>query len=145
MSVFSLMIVGGHGLGPTIGGWVEFYEALQWRWIGWIQMMYVSFLRPSLPVLLAQVEALVAFAKTKKSNSTLHRICAVCLVLLPFMQETRASVILTRIARKKRQESGDTRYRTLAEVERVGLAERIWISCTRPLRTFTPPIPQISS
>ena len=36
------MIVGGHGLGPTIGGWIEYYDNLQWRWIGWIQMMCVS-------------------------------------------------------------------------------------------------------
>ncbi|KAH6916260.1 drug transporter [Coprinopsis sp. MPI-PUGE-AT-0042] len=107
MSVFSLMIVGGHGLGPTIGGWVEFSEALQWRWIGWIQMI----------------------------------VCAVCLVLLPFMQETRGSVILNRIASQKRKESGDSRYRTLEEVEHVGLAQRIWISCTRPLRILlTEPI-----
>ena len=62
-------------------------------------------------------------------------ICAAFLVLLPFvMKETRASVLLTRIARKLRKETGDHRYRARVEDERAKLSTLIWISCTRPIR-----------
>ncbi|PPQ69601.1 hypothetical protein CVT26_001589 [Gymnopilus dilepis] len=61
-------------------------------------------------------------------------ICAAFLVLLPFvMKETRASVLLTRIARKLRRETGDHRYRARVEDERAKLSTLIWISCTRPI------------
>ncbi|KAF8628520.1 hypothetical protein AX15_003849 [Amanita polypyramis BW_CC] len=40
MSVFTLLGVGGAGVGPIIGGWIEM--ELGWRWIQWIQMMFCS-------------------------------------------------------------------------------------------------------
>ncbi|KAI0039242.1 hypothetical protein FA95DRAFT_1612735 [Auriscalpium vulgare] len=61
-------------------------------------------------------------------------VTALCLVLLVlFMRETRTSVILTRRAKKLRAETGDDRYRSVAEVELPSLTLLI-ISCTRPLR-----------
>ena len=50
------------------------------------------------------------------------------------MKETRAPVILTRRARKLRQETGDERYRARAEEELPSLRTLLYISCTRPLR-----------
>ena len=56
--------------------------------------------------------------------------------LLPVMfftlKETRASVILTRIAKKKRAETGDERYRSHAELERPPMIELVKLSLTRP-------------
>ncbi|EAU90189.2 drug transporter [Coprinopsis cinerea okayama7 len=107
MALSTLMVIGGNGLGPVFGGWIEFNGRLGWRWIHWIQMI----------------------------------LCGVCLLLIPLMGETRSNVILTKIARRTRKETGDARYRALAEVERQSLKSMIWISCTRPLRLlFTEPI-----
>ena len=51
------------------------------------------------------------------------------------MRETRSSVLLTRLARKLRKETGDNRYRARIEDERASIKTLIFISCTRPLRT----------
>ncbi|EIN03913.1 MFS general substrate transporter [Punctularia strigosozonata HHB-11173 SS5] len=56
----------------------------------------------------------------------------VALILL-FLRETRSAVLLTRLAKKMRKETGDTRYRARAEDERARLRTLIYISCTRPL------------
>lgn len=50
------------------------------------------------------------------------------------MKETRSSIILTRIAKKIRKETGDNRYRARIEDERIKLSTLIWMSCTRPIR-----------
>ncbi|EDR05708.1 MFS polyamine transporter [Laccaria bicolor S238N-H82] len=61
-------------------------------------------------------------------------ICGFYLLLLPlFMRETRSAVLLTRIARKLRKETGDPRYRARVEDERTSLRTLIYISCTRPI------------
>lgn len=52
------------------------------------------------------------------------------------MKETRSDVLLTRIAKKMRKETGDHRYRARVEDERASLKTLIYISCTRPLCTF---------
>ena len=41
MAIFTLTALGGIGVGPIIGGWIEMNPHLGWRWIQWIQMMYV--------------------------------------------------------------------------------------------------------
>ena len=41
MSIFVLAAIGGIGGGAVIGGWIEMNPHLGWRWIQWIQMMYV--------------------------------------------------------------------------------------------------------
>ncbi|KAI0039492.1 MFS general substrate transporter, partial [Auriscalpium vulgare] len=62
-------------------------------------------------------------------------VTALCLVLLVlFMRETRTSVILTRRTKKLRAETGDDRYRSVAEIELPSLKTLLIISCTRPLR-----------
>ena len=63
------------------------------------------------------------------------RISALYLLLVPFvMQETRSSILLTRIARNLRKTTGDHRYRARVEDERANLGTLIFISCTRPVR-----------
>ncbi|KAI0037375.1 hypothetical protein FA95DRAFT_1614275 [Auriscalpium vulgare] len=65
-------------------------------------------------------------------------VTALCLVLLVlFMRETRTSVILSRRAKKLRAETGDDRYRSVAEVELPSLKTLFIISCTRPLRLLS--------
>ncbi|KAJ7936309.1 major facilitator superfamily domain-containing protein, partial [Mycena leptocephala] len=55
--------------------------------------------------------------------------------------ETRSSILLTRLAKCIRKETGDRRYRARIEDERTSLASRISISCTRPIHLlFTEPV-----
>ena len=49
------------------------------------------------------------------------------------MKETRASVLLVRMAKKIRKETGNHRYRARVEDERASLSTLIYISCTRPV------------
>ncbi|KAG1817105.1 major facilitator superfamily domain-containing protein [Suillus subaureus] len=59
------------------------------------------------------------------------------------MKETRATIVLTRLARKKRRETGDDRYQAKAEMEKQKLSTLIKISCTRPIYLLlTEPIVQ---
>jgi hypothetical protein len=53
--------------------------------------------------------------------------------MLIFMKETRSSIILIRMARKVRKDTGDGRYRARVEENKPSLASMIAISCTRPL------------
>ena len=55
------------------------------------------------------------------------------MLVIVFMKETRAVVILTRRAKKLRKETGDERYRAKAELELPSLKTLLYISCTRPL------------
>ncbi|KAJ3975701.1 MFS polyamine transporter [Lentinula raphanica] len=60
------------------------------------------------------------------------------LVLVPLIsRETRSSIILTRIARRMRQKTGNPRYRARVEDERAKLSTLIWVSCTRPILLLT--------
>ncbi|KAF8993764.1 MFS general substrate transporter [Cyathus striatus] len=100
MALFALMAVGGNGIGPFVGGWIEANPKLEWRWIQWIQMI----------------------------------ICALYVVLIPVvLRETRASVMLAKMAKKIRKRTGDNRYRARVEDERASLKSLILISCTRPV------------
>jgi len=53
--------------------------------------------------------------------------------VLAVMRETRSSIILSRIAQQLRKETGDNRYRSRAETERLSLLMLIKMSCTRPI------------
>ncbi|OAX31940.1 MFS general substrate transporter [Rhizopogon vinicolor AM-OR11-026] len=53
--------------------------------------------------------------------------------VLLFMTETRSTVILTRMARRVRKDTGDSRYCARAEENKPRLASMIAISCTRPM------------
>jgi hypothetical protein len=67
----------------------------------------------------------------------LHSVTGIYLVLIPVtMKETRGSVLLTRLARKLRRETGNHRYRARVEDERGSMKELILISCTRPICMF---------
>lgn len=65
----------------------------------------------------------------------LHAIATGVLFVIIFvaMKETRATVILTRLAKKLRKDTNDHRYRARAEDESASLKTLIYISCTRPL------------
>ncbi|KAJ7095471.1 MFS polyamine transporter [Mycena crocata] len=61
-------------------------------------------------------------------------ICGVYSLVVPLvMRETRSSILLARLAKKIRKETGDNRYRARIEDERASLATLIFISCTRPI------------
>ncbi|KAG9309878.1 major facilitator superfamily domain-containing protein [Chiua virens] len=53
--------------------------------------------------------------------------------VLWFLTETRADIILTRLARKIRKMNQDDRYHTKAEIDKPSLTTSIKISCTRPI------------
>ncbi|PBK65970.1 MFS polyamine transporter [Armillaria solidipes] len=61
-------------------------------------------------------------------------ICGIYIALFPLiMKETRSSILLTRLAKKIRKETGDNRYRARVEDERTSLGTLIFISITRPI------------
>ncbi|KDQ50141.1 hypothetical protein JAAARDRAFT_186488 [Jaapia argillacea MUCL 33604] len=61
-------------------------------------------------------------------------VTGVYLFMIPvLMKETRSAVLLTRLAKKLRKDTGNHRYRARAEDERGSLRTLIFISCTRPL------------
>ncbi|TBU30598.1 MFS general substrate transporter [Dichomitus squalens] len=66
----------------------------------------------------------------------------VLIVAMPvFMKETRSAVLLTRLAKKLRKETGHPHYRAHVEDERASLRTLIYISCTRPIYLlFTEPV-----
>jgi hypothetical protein len=49
------------------------------------------------------------------------------------MKETRATIVLARLARKKRNETGDHRYQAETEKEKKNLMALIKTSCMRPI------------
>ena len=51
------------------------------------------------------------------------------------MKETRSGVLLMRLARKLRAQTGNPHYRARIEDERGSLRNLIYISCTRPVCT----------
>ncbi|KAJ7505983.1 MFS general substrate transporter [Mycena galericulata] len=58
----------------------------------------------------------------------------ICIVLtIAVLQETRTGIMLTRMAKTLRAETGDARYRARAEDTRGPLRSLLWISATRPL------------
>ncbi|KAI0272421.1 major facilitator superfamily domain-containing protein [Gloeopeniophorella convolvens] len=63
--------------------------------------------------------------------------------LILFMRESRTTVILNRLAKKKRKETGDERYKSHAEVETPSLRALLAISCTRPLCELSPSPPLV--
>ncbi|KAF5355343.1 hypothetical protein D9758_006075 [Tetrapyrgos nigripes] len=61
-------------------------------------------------------------------------ICAIYLVLVPLIiRETRSSIILRRLAKRIRKETGDNRYRARIEEEHVSLLKLMHVACTRPI------------
>ena len=41
MAVFSLMAIGGTGLGPVVSGWIELRTNVGYKWIAWVPFMCV--------------------------------------------------------------------------------------------------------
>ncbi|KAK0207636.1 major facilitator superfamily domain-containing protein, partial [Armillaria fumosa] len=61
-------------------------------------------------------------------------ICGIYIALFPLiMKETRSSILLARLAKKIRKETGNNRYRAHVEDERTSLSTLIFISITRPI------------
>ncbi|KLO13266.1 MFS general substrate transporter [Schizopora paradoxa] len=55
------------------------------------------------------------------------------LAIITFMKETRGSVLLTKIAKKMRKDTGDPKYRARIEDERGSLKSLMLVSLTRPI------------
>lgn len=120
MAIFSLSALCGNGYGPLIAGWIEMNSRLGWRWIQWIQLMYVKLAR----------------FHSQPNHKNHNSIFSVTLLLVfIFLEETRSTVLLMRIAKKLREETGRS-YKARIEDESVSLKHLIWISCTRPIRKF---------
>ena len=66
-----------------------------------------------------------------------YRYCGIYFILVFFIRETRAGVLLTHLAKKIRKETGDQRYRARIEDERASLTTLILISCTRPVCEYS--------
>jgi MFS family permease len=120
MSIFSLCIMASTGLGSVMGGFIEQYPNLQWRWIQWISLMYVLF----------------SYGMMQPLDRHFSLASALSVAIPVFLEETRSTVLLMRIAKKMRKETGDQRYRARAEDELPGLRVLLWITLTRPLCTF---------
>ncbi|KAJ7483187.1 MFS polyamine transporter [Mycena latifolia] len=61
-------------------------------------------------------------------------LCGTYSLVVPLvMRETRSSILLTRLARKLRKQTGNYRYRARIEDERASLTSLIFVSCTRPI------------
>ncbi|KII93524.1 hypothetical protein PLICRDRAFT_395433 [Plicaturopsis crispa FD-325 SS-3] len=63
---------------------------------------------------------------------TLFAFVGACFILTLVIPESYAPVLLKRKAEALRKETGDESYRTLAELEHIGLAEDLKIALTRP-------------
>ncbi|KDQ61601.1 hypothetical protein JAAARDRAFT_190341 [Jaapia argillacea MUCL 33604] len=86
------------------------------------------------PVSFGYIELALGFRYVNWIMFGLSGLFTIALVLL--LQETRASVILTRKAAKLRLETGDLRYRAKAEEERASLSVLVKTSLLRPIRFF---------
>lgn len=141
MSIYALAAVGGVGLGPVAAGFVEMNPQLEWRWIQWIHAVFVILTAPRLkangnihfdfPNLLVFVFLMFASCCLRLGFTSITGF--VFLMVIAIMKETRSTILLTRLARKIRKETGDTRYRARAEDVEGNLRTLIYISCTRPL------------
>lgn len=58
-------------------------------------------------------------------------------VLVPVLDETRASVLLSRKAARLRKETGDERYVSKEEYERGSIREMMRTSLSRPIKMLT--------
>ncbi|KAG2058309.1 MFS general substrate transporter, partial [Suillus hirtellus] len=68
---------------------------------------------------------------------------AFMLAVILLMNETRSSIILTHVAKDTRKMTGDSRYRSSAEIDKPNMSSLIKTSCTRPLYfLFTEPVVQ---
>ncbi|OCF35086.1 hypothetical protein I316_03126 [Kwoniella heveanensis BCC8398] len=107
MSLFTLSVVAGPGLGAATMCWVEDNPHLEWRWIAWIQMIALAVYWP------------IAYF---------------------VLRETRAPVILRRIAKKLRKERGmqdGGRYTARSEVDKPALGPALKQSMSRPILFVT--------
>ena len=104
MSLFTLAVIGGIGLGLSITGWIEHNPHLD--------SMAMDPMDPD------DVMISPSNRPAKVLNSSLIYSCfSLYLILIPIvMTETRGPVILMRIARKKRKETRDERYRAKGDV-----------------------------
>ncbi|TCD59920.1 hypothetical protein EIP91_011190 [Steccherinum ochraceum] len=66
---------------------------------------------------------------------------SLAIIFVFFMKETRSAILLARMAKKLRKETGDQRYRARAEEERASFKTLLIISLTRPIYfMFTEPV-----
>jgi hypothetical protein len=39
MALFTLIAIGGTGMGPVYAGWIAMDPKLEWKWVQWVHMM----------------------------------------------------------------------------------------------------------
>lgn len=123
MSLFSISALGATGLGAVAAGWIEENPDLQWRWIQWVSLMFATTSQ-------SPFAACAYFSVLFSASGLLSVAVYLCI------KETRAPVLLTRMAKKMRKETGDERYRSRAEDEMPTLRTLLMVSATRPICTL---------
>ncbi|KAF8799275.1 MFS polyamine transporter [Phlegmacium glaucopus] len=76
MSIFALLALGGTGLGPVYGGWIEMNPKLGWKWIHWTQMMINGVYLVLLPFIMKETRSsiiLTRIAKKVRKTTGDHR------------------------------------------------------------------------
>lgn len=66
MSLFALSAIGGTGLGPVGGAWIEANSHLQWRWIQWIQAIAAGVVLVALVLLMRETRTSVVLTSIAK-------------------------------------------------------------------------------
>ncbi|KAF8799274.1 MFS polyamine transporter [Phlegmacium glaucopus] len=76
MSIFTLIALGGTGLGPVYAGWIEMNPKLEWKWIHWTQMMISAVYLLLLPFIMKETRSsiiLTRIAKQLRKTTGDHR------------------------------------------------------------------------
>ncbi|KAI9440428.1 major facilitator superfamily domain-containing protein [Lactarius indigo] len=66
MSIFALSAIGGTGLGPVGGAWIEANSHLQWRWIQWFQAIAAGIVLVALVLLMRETRTSVVLTNIAK-------------------------------------------------------------------------------
>ncbi|KAL0953642.1 hypothetical protein HGRIS_004846 [Hohenbuehelia grisea] len=66
MAIFAFAAVGGTGLGPVYGGWIEMNPHLRWRWIQWIQMIICGAFGVFLPFVMKETRSAILLTRLAK-------------------------------------------------------------------------------
>ncbi|KAH9933422.1 major facilitator superfamily domain-containing protein [Fomitopsis serialis] len=119
MASFAAAAIGATGVGSLMSGWIEQNRHLDGAgFSGFTLCMVVPSFRPWSVCL-------------SSSRCSIAGIFVLCVQV--FMTETRTSVLLVRLAKKIRKETGNPRYRARVEDESASLSTLIYVSCTRPV------------
>ncbi|KAG8219714.1 major facilitator superfamily domain-containing protein [Butyriboletus roseoflavus] len=123
LAVFTVAPFAGPSIGPIVGGYL--YQAgVSWRWVFWILATFVSQLRVS-PI---------RFSMRFQAG-----VCWLQIILT--VPETFEPILLVKMARERRKNTGDERYYAAMETNSMKFADRIEAILARPFKIlFQEPI-----